>query len=37
MHLNYGNRYCLIGRNGCGKSALCKAIYNGELNCIKDV
>jgi len=31
LHLKKGKRYGLVGRNGCGKSTLMKAISNGQL------
>jgi elongation factor 3 len=31
LHMKRGRRYGLLGRNGCGKSTLMKAIANGQL------
>ena len=31
LELNYGQRYGLLGRNGCGKSSLLKVIANREI------
>jgi ATP-binding cassette subfamily F protein 2 len=31
LELNYGQRYGLLGRNGCGKSSLLKTIANREI------
>nr|CDS23258.1 ATP binding cassette sub family F [Echinococcus granulosus] len=31
LHLSFGHRYGLIGRNGCGKTTLLRALANGDL------
>ncbi|VDK22415.1 unnamed protein product [Taenia asiatica] len=31
LHLSFGRRYGLVGRNGCGKTTLLRALVNGDL------
>lgn len=31
---SFGHRYCMVARNGTGKSTLLRAISNNEINCI---
>lgn len=31
---HFGHRYCLVARNGAGKSSLLRAIGNNEIHCI---
>ncbi|KAH0577434.1 ABC transporter family protein [Spironucleus salmonicida] len=34
FQFHYGHRYCLVARNGAGKSSLLRSIFSNEIHCI---
>jgi len=35
LHMNYGKKYGLVGRNGIGKTCLLSAVVRGEFGALK--